>query len=109
MENNREFERFELELTARLGIEEAGPGQEKIALITSNICAGGAFFITNRPLPLGTRVKMELALSIDKLKKLLDSECRIEVLGEVVRSEGRGIAIRFDRGYRIIPLKPRLN
>ena len=48
---------------------------------------------------------MNFVLSIDKLKKILDSECRIQVEGEVIRSEDSGIAVRFDEDYQIMPLE----
>ena len=101
MEDKRTFERFELEVPARVGIEGWDQKSEEIALVTSNICAGGAYFFTKAPIPEGTRVQMDFVLSIDKLKGLLDSQCRIKVRGEVVRSEETGIAIRFDKDYQI--------
>ena len=109
MVDKRVFERFELEVPARVEIEEEGRQQTEIALKTSNICAGGAFFLTDQRIPYGTRLKMDLILSIEKLKKLLGSECRIEVQGEVIRLEERGIAVRFDSDYRIVSKKTLLH
>ena len=105
MENQRAFERFDLIVPAKVGIERSGEEEHEISLVSSNICAGGAFFITEEPLPEGTRIRMDFTLSIEKLKKLLDSECRIKVKGEVVRSEEAGIAVRFHEDYQIIPVK----
>ena len=101
MEDKRTFERFELKVPARVGIEGWDQKREEISLVTSNICAGGAYFFKKAPIPEGTRVQMDFVLSIDKLKGLLDSQCRIKVKGEVVRSEETGIAIRFDKDYQI--------
>jgi hypothetical protein len=109
MDDQRAFERFELRVPATLGIE--GPEREKedISLLTSNICAGGAFFQTEEPLPQGTRVRMEFTLSIDKLKEMLASHCRIKVRGEVVRTDASGIAVCFDEDYEIMPVKEALH
>ena len=106
MEDKRAYERFDLEVPARLGI--VGPEREKeveISLTTTNICAGGAFLPTKNPLPKGTRVKMDFILSIDKLKEMLDSHAQIKVEGEVIRTEESGIAVRFDENYEIMPVK----
>lgn len=73
---------------------------------TANICAGGAFFQTEETLPEGTRVVVDLVLSIDKLKDLLEcSQCRVLVKGEVVRTGEKGIAVRFDSNYEIVPVR----
>jgi hypothetical protein len=106
-EDKRVYERFDLKVPARLGI--LGTGQwkadDEVSLTTDNICAGGAFFVTEAQLPRGTRIKMDFVLSIDKLKELLDSQCRIKVQGEVIRTDESGIAVRFDEDYEIMPVK----
>ena len=104
MENRRVYERFDLEVPARIAVVGSGQAGE-LSLKTSNICAGGAFFVTTDLLPEGTKVTMDLILSIEKLEKMLDSYCRIKVDGEVIRKESRGIAIRFDEDYEIMPVK----
>jgi hypothetical protein len=108
MEDKRVYERFDLEVPARIGIAGSDQASE-LSLRTSNICAGGAFFISTEPLPEGTRVKMDFVLSIEKLKEMLNSHCRIKVEGEVVRNETAGIAVRFDEDYEIIPVKEALH
>jgi hypothetical protein len=110
MEDKRAYERFDLEIPADIGFVRSD--QDEMGLVslkTINISAGGAFFKTEDPLPLGTRVKLDLTISIEKLKELLDSHCRIKVEGEVIRREGSGIAIRFDEDYEIIPVKRSLH
>ena len=106
MEDKRAYERFDLEVPASIGFARSDQEEmDLVSLKTINICAGGAFFKTDDPLPPGTRVKLDLTLSIEKLKELLDSHCRIKVEGEVIRSEGSGIAIKFDEDYEITPVK----
>jgi hypothetical protein len=109
MEDKRAYERFDLEVPAN--IEFARSDQDEMDLVslkTINISAGGAFFRTDDLLPPGTRVKLDLTLSIEKLNELLDSHCRIKVEGEVIRSEDLGIAIKFDDNYEIMPVKREL-
>jgi hypothetical protein len=66
--------------------------------------SGGAFFKTSAPLPLGTRVKMDLILSQDKLNIGNRAETHIDVSGSVIRTELQGIAVCFDKKYSITPL-----
>ncbi len=103
MEKRRQFERFALELPAKLEVEATAQKDEPSSLKTSNISAGGAFFHTARPLSEGTKVKLNIILAIDKLKKLTGSQCHIKVKGEVVRSDEKGMAIRFQGNYKMIP------
>ena len=105
MENRREFERFDLELPASVEAETSGQKNEIFSLKTSNISAGGTFFPTNRPLPEGKQVQLNIILGIQKLKELIVSQCHIIVRGTVVRSEKTGVAIRFQRNYKIVSTK----
>jgi len=103
MEERREFERFDLEPPARVEVEATGQKEEPSSLKTSNISAAGAFFHTERPLYEGTRLRLNLILVVEKLKKLTGSQCQINVNGTVVRFEERGMVIRFQRDYKMIP------
>ena len=103
MKERREFERFDLELLARVEVETPGREIEPFSLKTSNISAGGAFFPIAEPLSEGTKVQLNLLLVVEKLKKLTGYECHIKVKGTVVRSEEAGMAVRFQRNYKMIP------
>jgi c-di-GMP-binding flagellar brake protein YcgR len=106
MEDKRAYKRFDLKVPARIGIAESERIEEQeVDLTTINISAGGAFLDTKAILPQGTRVKMDFILSIEKLKELTDSQCRIKVKGEVIRSDESGIAVRFDKDYEMIPFR----
>ncbi len=101
MKERREFQRFDLELPARVEVERPGQRMEPFSLKTSNISAGGAFFPTAKPLSEGTKLQLNIILAIEKLKKLTGSQCHIKVKGTVVRSEEDGMVIRFQRDYDI--------
>jgi c-di-GMP-binding flagellar brake protein YcgR len=101
MKERREFERFDLELPARVEVETPGQRTEPFSLKTSNISAGGAFFPTAKPFSEGTKLQLNIILAIEKLKKLTGSQCHIKVKGTVVRSEEDGMVIRFQRDYDI--------
>ncbi len=50
----RQMERFSLELPASLSMKDESGKQKAFELMTRNICAGGAFLLTDKPLSVGT-------------------------------------------------------
>jgi len=105
MEERRKLERFALRLPANLETWPNTPEKPGIslALHTSNVSSGGAFFLTSTPLPEGTSVKIGLALRSSHLDSARDMGSFVEVTGKVSRSEREGMAVVFDNRYRIIP------
>ena len=98
----RKLERFSLKLPGQISVvgEE---NQETLDFVTRDICAGGAFFHTENPLPIGTLVKIDLVLSLKELKKLEADKALIKVTGAVIRTDENGMAIYFDESYKISP------
>jgi DNA-binding NarL/FixJ family response regulator len=97
----RTMERFHLELPTELSVIGKDGEQKLHELWTNNICAGGAFFETNRSLPVGTVLKMDLVLSLVELKKLEGKKTHIKISGVVIRSYPEGMAVRFQDKYQI--------
>ena len=102
----RRLERYELRIPAKIEVVTSDQGRETLDLFTSDICAGGAFFHTDQPLPEGTDVKIDLVLSLEEIKKLREdtSHAYIKIKGKVIRSESAGMAVCFNRNYKIQPL-----
>jgi hypothetical protein len=99
----REMERFDLELPALLSMMDESGNQRAVEFMISNICAGGAFFKTDEPLSIGTEVKMDLILPLDKFKKFGRKRSHVDVSGSVIRTDEQGMAVCFDKKYRIMP------
>jgi len=99
----RKIDRFSLELSALLSIEDEKGNQRSIEARTGDISSGGAFFRTNTPFSVGTDVKLGLILPSDKFKKLGGKRSRIDVSGRVIRADNHGMAVCFDKKYRIEP------
>lgn len=105
MRENRKMHRFELVLPAK--VEPVRPNVKKsevLEFLTGNVSAGGAFFRTDKPLPAGTPVRIDLILPLDKLRNLSGKKAYVKVDGKVLRSDERGMAVSFSSRYRIIPL-----
>ena len=102
---HRKLERFRLEIPAK--IEVIGTGKQKgtIEVLTSDICAGGAYFQTKKPLPQGTQVKIDMVLPLEHLRKVSEEYNRayIKVSGTVLRTESSGMAVSFDEDYELGP------
>ena len=107
MEEQRQLERFDLEIPAKIGVIDSGQEEEMLNLLTTNVCSGGAFFHTTQALPEGTPVKIDLILPLEKLRRLKEEHKQvfIKVTGRVLRSESTGMAICFDEDYQIRPCR----
>lgn len=98
----RRLERFDIALPARIAVAEGGQRQQVISLTTSNISAGGAFFKTDAPLPLGTEVVVELTLLAELFKSVTpNTEALVRMAGRVLRNETRGMAIAFSEKFHM--------
>ena len=89
----------------------------------SNISSGGIFITTPKPLPIASRVNLEILITFQDLKKLrvivpLKALRRfqgkpvwIQASGVVIRHDAEGMAVIFDNDYQLSPIgytdKPR--
>lgn len=99
----RNMERFSLELPALLSMNDKSGKQQVAEFMISNICSAGAFFKTDAPLPVGTDVKMDLILPLEKFNNTGGQKSRIDISGCVIRTDSHGMAVCFDKRYRIEP------
>ena len=105
MKNRRSLERYNLNLLSFVKSEKLEPASERPKyMIASNICSGGVFLKTDKPMPLNTRVHVDFFLIIKN--QVLESKKKmslVEITGRVIRLQDDGMAVKFDRNYRIWP------
>ncbi|MBI4634321.1 MAG: PilZ domain-containing protein [Deltaproteobacteria bacterium] len=103
MGERRKFERFEVNVPARLEILTQEGQPEVIDLEASSLSAGGTLLISGRPVPAGSPVRIEVALKFEELKTIEDPEGTLVIAatGRVLRSGPEGMAIRFNEDYDI--------
>jgi len=103
----RKLERFSIELPAKIELASINQKEMRLTLFTKDISSGGAYFRTEKPLPVGTEVRVDLVLPLDKLKKFLSDreKVTVNVTGTVLRSEPQGMAIGFSEDYKFRPAK----
>jgi hypothetical protein len=99
--DRRKMERFDLELPTHLRIVDKSEKWKSLKFITSNICSRGAFFKTEKPLSVGTDVKLDINLPLNKFKNAKRRISHIDVSGSVIRTDQQGMAICFDKNYKI--------
>jgi hypothetical protein len=106
MSERRTLERFDLQLPAKLQAEPSDSSEQSQVheLETENISSGGAFFRTLKPFIKGTRVKIEIALHYLERDFHAGKGSLVKLTGEVLRTEPTGMAVAFERPYRILPV-----
>ena len=104
MVNRRKLERFDLQLQALVSADKGECDPETMSLLTTNISSSGAFLRSDHPIPIGTKVKLDLVLSLDELKKVKGKRTLIEVSGKVIRNGGGGMAVCFAEDCKISPI-----
>ena len=102
MAENRSVERFDLDLKAFVSVSDDTNESNSLTMQTRDISTNGVYLLTENPLPIGTKVKVDMVLSLDELKKL-GGKALIKTSGEVLRTESGGMAVCFDRYSRIMP------
>ncbi len=105
-EEKRMFERFNLGMSAIIKTEKL---DKEIQAITTDISAGGALFKDISILKEGMKLKIELLIGNETVKKITGSISRIKLLGKVVRCTSESVAIRFHDNYEILPVRSYMN
>ncbi len=103
-QERREFERFPLEVPAKLTMTREDGQAETTEFLTENISAGGALIHTDNPLDMGTPVDVRLTLPLDRLKELAGRSVEVRLSGHVIRAAESGAVIGFDRKFKINPV-----
>ena len=104
MKERRKYERFQLELPARLEINSSQT-TEMFELQTRNISSAGAFLNTTGQFREGARCQLELIVTSKRIKELTGLNGLIKVDGTIVRSTSEGVAVCFDGECQILCLK----
>ena len=103
-ENRRRLQRFDLQAPTRIEVQQGDGQRGVLSFMTRDISSMGAFIETAEPLPEGAPVRLELMLPLDVLKRIVgkDARAKVKVRGKVIRAEEGGMAIQFDRRFKII-------
>ena len=103
MEERRKLERFQLHVPAKIELTDESGHHETLQLETKDISADGAFFVSSKTITEGADIRLEMVLSVERLKDLIGAHKNVELKlqGHVIRSDSNGVAVQFDRKYHI--------
>ena len=101
----RKQQRFPLVVPATLTVSDAKKS-EVFQLRTCNLSSAGAFLESGDSVREGTRVEIELFLTVKSLLEVIsaDTGARVRVRGHVIRIAREGFAVEFSKGFRIRPM-----
>jgi len=98
------LERFELQAFATIEARVPGREAEVLYLQTRDISSGGAYFLGAALLPQGTRTRLHIHLPLHGVPAAQEEQgAQLNISGTVLRSDQQGMAIRFDRKFKLIP------
>ena len=104
MIEKRTVERFDLQLEAFVSLSDSVSQNEAESLVTRDISMCGAFLITETPLPIGSKVCVDMILTLEGRTKQGAQQAWIKASGKVLRTDNEGMAVGFDNQSRILPL-----
>jgi len=99
----RKLQRFDLKIPSKIESLSQSSKTDTVELLTSNVCSGGAYFKTNQPLAVGTEIKIDLFLPLNKFKqvKSICEKVHINLRGIVLYSNPHGMGVCFDEKYKM--------
>ncbi len=97
-------ERFDLQLEAFVSLPGSASQDESESLVTRDISMCGAFLKTDNPLPVGSKVCVDMILTLGGQEKQNAQKAWIKASGKVLRTDTEGMAVGFDDQSRILPL-----
>ena len=103
MIDKRQVERFDLNLETFVLANHDTPKTQPQMLMTRDVSMNGVYLLTDEPFPIGTEVKVDVILPLESLMPSVNQKALIKASGEVLRTDGKGMAIRFDENSRFLP------
>ena len=104
MIEKRMVERFDLQLEAFVSSPGSASQNESESLVTRDISMCGAFLKTDTPLPVGSKVCVDMILTLGGQKEQNAQKAWIKASGKVLRTDKEGMAVGFDEQSRILPI-----
>ena len=104
MIEKRKVQRFDLELEAFVSMP-GETGQTDLGnMVTRDVSMSGVYLLTDAPLPVGSKVNVDMILTLGGRKKQNAQQAWIKASGKVLRTDNQGMAVGFDDQSRILPL-----
>jgi hypothetical protein len=109
MKEKRKVERFNLNIETILNVHTKKIMGKNPMLLSRDISSAGVFLETDNPLPIGMKVDLDFLLSQNHLGNgSSDKKIKINTTGFVIRKDDQGMAIEFEKMYKISQLNEQL-
>ena len=99
--DSRKVQRFILTVPALIESHTGPSAHVKRELLSRDVSSGGAFFLTPDPLDVGTQLVVSMVLKPQFAKHSKSRRARVTVGGKVLRKESTGMAVQFEKSYKI--------
>lgn len=100
LRENRKMKRFKIAIPALIE-EFNGGSSDEISLVSRDISAHGAFFLSPLSFPVGTGVKVKLFLLQGAATDRPGFRAEVNLRGSVIRIDEEGVAVQFEKKYEI--------
>lgn len=101
MQERRKKRRFSLRLPCLITLAGSNREQEAYQMETQNISSSGIYIRTVAPLPVGEYVDVDVMVTLPEASPQTTEGSCVSLSGEVLRTESDGMAVAFNRPYRI--------
>lgn len=100
-DDSRQMQRFSIAMPAQISVKSDSPTKPSLDLFSRDVCSGGAFFVTEHPLDVGTKLMITMTIQPQHFTPSKGKQVQVNISGEVLRKEIDGMAVRFDRSYKM--------
>lgn len=109
MIERRKSERYEMNLQGYVSASHHAETKAPVALTTRDVSANGAYFKTLEPLPVGTKVEVDLIMKVGEVRSAGARPAWIKASGAVYRVDAEGMAVRFDQDCQMLPFSAEMS
>ena len=107
--NKRKSERFYIQTKCLISVNDDGRNKAVNELLITNISTGGVFLQTNNPLPINTKVNLNIVHSLNgESEPDRKDNTTKKVAGSILRIDKRGMVVSLDENYPVELLRSHL-
>jgi hypothetical protein len=105
----RKSERFDIHLQAYVSVSHHAVSDAPLPLTTKDVSTNGAYFKTPSPLPVGTKVEVDLIMKVGDERSAGARPAWVKASGAVYRVDAEGMAIGFDKDCKMLPFSAEMS
>jgi hypothetical protein len=105
----RKSERFDMNLQAYVSVSDHAVPKAPVPLTTRDVSTSGAYFKTSDPLPVGTKVEVNLIMKVGDENTAGARPAWVKASGAVYRTDADGMAVHFDEDCKMLPFSAEMS